>query len=216
MSFEDEFEKVCRNLGTRYKGFKKIFEELDKIPHPVIIETGCVRREDSWNSDGSSTVLFDKYVQFNGGELITIDINQTSTDCARKLCSLANVITADSIETLKNLAETGIKADLLYLDSFDCDWKDIFPSANHHLKELEAALPMITDKTLIVVDDCFYTKETKQVLGKGYLVAKYMSEHGAEPFLLDYQCGWKHLNKSAVKRTTTRKDVEHGKYTTER
>ena len=195
------WESVCRKLGCRHEGFLTIFKELDKLENPIIIETGCVRREESWNSDGSSSRLFNEYAKHHNGIFFTVDLSKESTDCAKKLCDQAIVMTGDSVEFLKDLAKSDIKADLLYLDSFDLNVEDPFPSSMHHLKELIAALPMIKPETLIVVDDCFYNV-AKLVSGKGALVAKYMDEHGAKPFLLDYQCGWTNL--------TTQEGVNHG------
>ena len=93
--------------------------------------------------------------------------------------------------TLKALAESGLKADLLYLDSFDHDSANPLPSAQHHMRELEAAMPMIGPQTMVVVDDCFYNGAVR---GKGALVGEYAATHNATPFLLDYQCGWTGMN----------------------
>ncbi len=191
MSFWDFFASIGPKLGMRREGFRQIFERLDQIKNPVIIETGCVRRDDSWSSDGSSTRLFDAYIQTNGGRFITIDIDPVSTACAQRHCQVAKVITADSVETLKHLAET-MKADLLYLDSFDFESRNPLPSARHHLQEIEAAEPMLKPETMIVVDDCFY-REGK-VNGKGALVSEFAAKHKLNPFLLDYQCGWTGYN----------------------
>lgn len=192
MDFWEYFETISRKLGARKEGFERIFKELDKIECPIIIETGCVRRDDSYDSDGSSSILFDNYVHFNPcAEFITIDISKESTDCAKRLCKNAEIITADSVAELARIATTGLKVDLLYLDSFDCIWADTLPSATHHLKELNAALPMITPQTLVVVDDCFFDGTVR---GKGSLVANELVKYNAHAFYEGYQCGWTGIN----------------------
>lgn len=128
------------------------------------------------------------YAQLRPGtRFVTVDIDRASTDCAKRHCKAAEIYTADSVTILGILASEGNQADLLYLDSFDCDLNNPLPSANHHLREIGAALPMISPETMVVVDDCFYNGT---VHGKGTLVAAFAAGRGADPFLLDYQCGW--------------------------
>src|SRR4029077_17609975 len=69
------------DLGNRKTTFTKIFEYLDAFKRPVIIvETGCARNmhdteEKNWRADGQSTILFDHYVQANGGRVYSVDID---------------------------------------------------------------------------------------------------------------------------------------------
>jgi|HubBroStandDraft_6_1064221.scaffolds.fasta_scaffold00056_25 predicted O-methyltransferase YrrM len=167
--------------------FEKIFRHLDKLGRPIrIVETGCVRELDDWSA-GYSTVLFDKYVKSKHGFLVeSVDINPKNAELCQQLVSQVRVTTGDSVEFLRSLSGT---VDLLYLDAMDVDWKNPLPSAQHHLNELMAALPLIRPDTLVVVDDC-RTPDFDGISGKGALVAEYMQRADAQIVFNDYQVGW--------------------------
>src|SRR5262249_52325678 len=143
-------------LGQRALTFAAIFEHLDKIDrHVQIIETGCMRNPDGWLGDGCSTVLFDRYVNSrrHGGRVVSIDIDHAAVNrCRRHVSDKVYVIGGDSVHWLKNVAEArnNFTLDLLYLDSFDfSDTTRPLACELHHINELYAAMPMISDETLI-------------------------------------------------------------------
>jgi hypothetical protein len=149
-----------QKLALRADTFAKICEYLDRFDRPVgIVETGCVRKADNWAGDGQSTILFDKYAQFHQGTVVyTVNLDEQATSMCRTLVSeRVKVHTGDSVAFLKALADAPpndlAAIDLLYLDSFDLDLEDVFPSAFHHMKELTAIAAMIHPETLVVVDD---------------------------------------------------------------
>jgi FkbM family methyltransferase len=199
-------------LSLRADTFAKIFEYLDRFDRPVgIVETGCVRKADAWEGDGGSTILFDKYAEFHPGSTVySVDIDAQATSLCRALVSeRVKLHTGDSVAFLKTLADTPpndlATVDLLYLDSFDLDHNDIFPSAFHHMKELTAITAMLHSETLVVVDDSpsyFSAVIDKgavklvtqpKIGGKGKFVADYAQQIGAEPYFAGYQCGWTRL-----------------------
>jgi hypothetical protein len=197
-------------LGMRAVSLAKIFEWLDRFDRPVgIIETGCTRQADSWGGDGGSTILFDKYAQFHPGSAVySVDIDSGAVTLCRSLVSnRVRLHTGDSVEFLANLADSRPAdlpfVDLLYLDSYDVDFENEFPSAFHHMKELVAAAPMIHSETLVVVDDSpssftgFFALDGQLHLmgparpgGKGKFVADYALHIGAERLFDGYQSGW--------------------------
>ncbi len=208
--FWDYFNgSVKPHLGRRSESFTKIFDYLDRFDRPVgIIETGCVREKGNWDGDGGSTLLFDKYASCHDGSVVhSVDIDKKATDLCRSLVSdKVTVHTGDSVAYLKTLADNppaGLKSvDLLYLDSFDVDYENVFPSAFHHVKELIAISPLIHAGTLVVVDDsppllsgyfidnAFHVIQKAKVDGKGKFVAAYAEHIGAVPYFTSYQCGW--------------------------
>jgi FkbM family methyltransferase len=124
------------------------------------------------------------------------------------------VHTGDSVGFLKGLADAPPAdlpfVDLLYLDSYDVNFDDVFPSAFHHIKELVAASPLIHPETLVVVDDSpssftgFVGPEGQLHLvtqpkagGKGKFVAEYAQQVGAEKIFEGYQCGWTRMRGGA-------------------
>ena len=180
-----------------------MFQYLDQFERQVrIVETGCVRGTDGelpgekWAGDGCSTILFDRYVTLRtfGGAVTSIDIDNASTNACRALVSDRTTVTqSDSVRWLSWLAADGAVADLIYLDSLDFDTVRPLASEVHHVNELMAALPMIGDHTLVVVDDSPVQMDQwgrVQVAGKGALVARYAVEVGAKLRFSKYQIGW--------------------------
>lgn len=208
--FWQYFEGIRPQLAARAWTFAQTFEYLDRLDHPVrIVETGCTREAGNWAGDGGSTLLFDKYAEFHAGSIVyTVDIDPAATALCRSLVSSrVRVHTGDSVKFLKQLADEASaelpSIDLLYLDSFDVNFNDVFPSAFHHMKELVAVAPLIRPETLVVVDDSpstftgfvgdggqLHLLQAFKVGGKGKLVAEYAEHIGAEKVFERYQCAW--------------------------
>ena len=191
MTFWTEyFNEVSNNLAGRSGSFKKIFKYLDKLKckEVFIVETGCYREENNYDGDGCSTLLFDNYVKYRGGNVIAIDINPEACKLARDNTSnKVEVICGDSVEELGYLEG---KVDLLYLDSFNItDWGNDWESSSHHLKELFAAKNIIKPGTLIVVDDNLRAADGR-LLGKGRLIGELMNALNLDPYIDEYQIGW--------------------------
>ena len=181
------FDDISPRLNKRRTSFETMFEYLSDIKHPTIIETGTYREENNYEGDGCSTLLFDKYIECHGGNLISIDNDPKAYQLARKATTEALVLERDSVE---GLGEMEGRADLLYLDSYNIeDWNNDWAPAAHHLKELFAAKNIIHPGTLIVVDDNIQTM-TGNLIGKGRLINELMESLGIEPYIFGYQIGW--------------------------
>jgi hypothetical protein len=182
------FSEVKPRLGSRADGFQKIFQHLNGVQNPIIIETGTYREEDNYTGDGCSTLLFDNYVSCHGGQLISVDIDPEACELAATSTSdNAEIVESDSVEFLGTLDG---RCDLLYLDSYNItDWNNDWAPAAHHLKELFAAKNIISPGTLIVVDDNVKTPQGKR-LGKGRLIYELMESLGIPCFIDAYQVGW--------------------------
>jgi hypothetical protein len=195
------------HLIGRADTFVKMFEHLDRFDGPVtIVETGCSRRdpaiEESWQGDGCSTVLFDRYAASHpGSHVYSVDIDPAAVaEAGKNVGSATTVACCDSIVYLKLLAKgevghhiVGLTVHLLYLDSFDFTSWDPLPSAIHHHAELMASMPMIRPETLVVIDDSPATLDGDQraeVGGKGLIVARHMMLCGADMAFCSYQTGW--------------------------
>ena len=186
-SWAEYFEGIKPRLNKRSDGFQKIFKYLTAIQDPIIIETGTYREENNYEGDGCSTLLFDTFVDYHGGAVVSVDIDPKACELAQKNTYFTEVIKSDSVEFLGILDG---KVDLLYLDSYNIeDWHNDWAPAAHHLKELFAAKNCIKDGTLIVVDDNLKTPNGKRV-GKGRLIYELMESLGIEPYFDGYQVGW--------------------------
>jgi len=174
---------VYKDLSKRANAFDLITSKLEELQRPVIIvETGCSRYENSWEGDGNSTVIWDKFVNAFGGEVYSVDINEDATKYARRLVSeKTKIFTSDSVEWLRSL---DLEVDLLYLDSFDIDWNNPEPSMRHHDKELDAAFRMLHKGSIVAVDD------NLENVGKGYIVQARAEELGWIPLVNEYVKAW--------------------------
>lgn len=205
--------EAAPKLGLREVSFRKIFKYLDSLDEStllVIVETGCVREANNWGGDGQSTVLFDRYLQYRtgGGSCFAVDIDPEATALCRTLVSeKTEVLTGDSVMVLRDVSSILKKYDasisLLYLDSFDLDWKNPAPSAVHHLKELVSIYDRVSPQTLVVVDDSpvnvmcsssvagdFQPARKPAIGGKGQYVAEYAQQVGASMLFSHYQSAW--------------------------
>jgi predicted O-methyltransferase YrrM len=157
----DTWESIFQRNITASKqrdssSFETMFEYLSEIKHPTIVETGTYREENNYEGDGCSTLLFDKYIECHGGNLLSIDNDPKACQLARNATTEALVIERDSVEAL---GEMEGRVDLLYLDSYNIeDWNNDWAPAAHHLKELCAAKNVVRPGTLIVVDDNIQTR----------------------------------------------------------
>ena len=189
--WENYYEEIKPLLGLRELGFTRIFEHLNNIKDPVIVETGTVREDYNFEGDGCSTILFDNYIDKQGGKLITIDIDPAACKNARTVTTHAEVIEADSVEYLSTLEG---HVDLLYLDSFNIyNWLDDWKASAHHLKEIFAAKNIIKEGTLIVVDDNLYvpkSEDSERKSGKGRIIHELMQSIGIPTFIDGYHIGW--------------------------
>jgi hypothetical protein len=155
--------------------FRKLFQLMRNLNKKelTIVETGT-------SAVGvDSTTLFDKYIRKYGGELYTVDINpQTSLLNKHKWCNKTKPIISDSVEFLEKFDK---EIDVLYLDSMDIDWLNPMESMQHGLMELYKALPKMSKKSLILIDDTpknsewlpfrnetYYKLKDKVTPGKGY------------------------------------------------
>jgi hypothetical protein len=191
--FDREF---APNLGPREASFRIMLETLalrargDGAPL-LVVETGSMREENGW-LDGQSTALWATFARYLPCEVHTVDLNADAAALVRRICGdQVQTHTEDSVGFLHRIvtAPQARQIDLLYLDSFDFDPRDPFPSAMHHVKELIAARPCLAKGSIVAIDDNFYNDQG-QCVGKGYLAMQWF-EHLRIPFLhKGYQVVW--------------------------
>jgi tetratricopeptide (TPR) repeat protein len=194
-----EWPKMARD-----NTFRKMFEHLDAFDRPVhIVETGCIEDPDNWAGNGCSTILFNKYVETHPASTArSLEIVPEKIKLGKEYCRFVNFYLGDSVEHLRKLAEHRViveelawrhSVDLLYLDASNHNWIHEAPSQAHHLNELMAAMPMLHNFSLVVVDDSIIVTDDypqSKVVGKGGLVAQYALEVGAEYQFCEYQVGF--------------------------
>ena len=188
-------------VRDRATSLSMVFEILDqkKSKDFFIVETGCMRADHgqlALGDDGASTYIFDDFINFYDGEVVSVDINPDNVRHAQKMVSdRTTVYCSDSVEFLWNIPEKR-KIDLLYLDSYDFEPDNPIPSQKHHLKELTAVMKNLRKGSIIMVDDNANTPEfewfTKLAQGgKAGFVKEFMKDVGAELLLDEYQIIWR-------------------------
>jgi hypothetical protein len=175
-----------RDLNLRAEAFDAITAQLESLGRPVtIVETGCLRQEGNWAGDGQSTLVWDKFVNYAGGTVLSVDLDPHAAALANSLTSdLTRVESNDSVAWLLHSAAVGLQVDFLYLDSYDIDWANPEPSMKHHEKELVAARPMLRPGTIVAVDD------NTPTAGKGYLVGVTAEREGWHVLADGYVRAW--------------------------
>jgi len=130
-------------------------------------------------SDGGSTIIFGKWATTRNAKLYSVDIDIRSVLCARMNTAdwtqNVSIIHSDSVEFLKNFEQP---IDFLYLDSYDYNKKNPKPAQEHCLNELLAAEDKLSDKAVVMIDDC-----DPQDGGKGPLAITHLVKNGWEILL---------------------------------
>lgn len=205
MTYSEQFSKkffarLLKPAGNnpqrdRASSFTIVFEELDKMKKTdyTIVETGCMRADHgdmAFGDDGASTYIFDDFINYYDGQVISVDICQDNVDHANKKTS--DRTTAYCEDSVSFLWDMGLKTkiDFLYLDSYDIERDNPHPSQLHHVKELCAVIKHLRKGSIICVDDhdAFFTGGQ---IGKGNYVKEFMEAIGAELLYEGYQIVWK-------------------------
>ncbi len=128
--------------------FLKLFEYFNNNPISIF-ETGS----SAWGTN--SSVLFDSYIKKFGGNFITVDIRKEPSEKLNKIFSKnSKAFVGDSLDFIKNYKKNELKkVDLVYLDSFDVDFKNPEPAMEHGLNEFLYLDKLVSPGTLIAIDD---------------------------------------------------------------
>ena len=193
-------------VRDRASSLDLVFELLDqkKDKNYLIVETGCMRADHTppgsplaLGDDGASTYIFDDFINYYDGEVLSVDIKQENVDYANEHTSdRTTAYCMDSVEFLWNLDPKN-KIDFLYLDSYDFEPTNPVPSQLHHIKELCAVMKNLKNDTIIVVDDHLNTPEFESYRatlaqgGKARFVEDFMKSIDAECLHDGYQIVWR-------------------------
>ncbi len=127
--------------------------------------------------------MFDALVNTCGGTVYTVDISEEAIETTRGLVS--NKVILAQTDSVYWLSQFGQPIDLLYLDSYDLDISDPWPSVKHHFFELTAASKNLHAGSIVCVDDTYAPKH-QPPFGKGMMICEYMKIIEAER-ITDYE-----------------------------
>ena len=186
-----------------YHTMKKSLELLlnNNSSNNIIVETGC-----STHQGTKSTTLWDMFVNKFGGNVYSVDLDNVAVVNANKMTSDKTLVTcSDSVKYLKTFTQP---IDLLYLDSYDVDFSNPLPSAQHHLNEFNAVKHLLHKGSIVLIDDtpisanwydnaCSIPENDSRKLnfnpnmsGKGSLVNIELEKMNATKILHQYQSLW--------------------------
>jgi hypothetical protein len=136
------------NKHINYLTFKKLFQEMDGLKNPYILESGIA------SAGTNSTYLFNEYVKKYGGFLWSVDINESLVNLHKgNMCPATQLICDNSVSFFTKWTKTHDTANVIYLDSYDLDFYNPQPSGNHGLAEYKSLIPVIKKNTLLLIDD---------------------------------------------------------------
>jgi hypothetical protein len=131
-----------------YLTFKELFKEINGLKDPIILETGIA------SAGTNSTYLFNEYIKKYGGRFWSVDINpHLIRRHTGNMCPGTTLVCQDSVKFLNDWVAVNDKVDVVYLDSYDLDWYNPEPSAQHGLNEYNALLPALKKNSLLLIDD---------------------------------------------------------------
>lgn len=182
--FESSLEDKIPQDNCRYKTFQHALQLMDERQARVIVETGTARfGKCNCLGDGCATFVFAEWASQHGAMVYSVDISQAALLRAERdleeLNEFVVLVHSDSVEFLKQFNQT---IDFLYLDSYDFEIENPDPSQAHHLKEIIAAYPRLSENSVVMIDDCGFSNG-----GKGKLVIKYLLNKGWRIVVSDYQ-----------------------------
>lgn len=179
---------VLNPIRNRKVSFDYVIDTLKKRKDIVIVETGCMRHDHgflSFGDDGCSTLIFDLLARYTNGKNYSVDLSIKNINFAKKICKNTMFINADSVTFLSSFRHLD-KVDLVYLDSYDFDPKNPYPSQLHHLNELKIVFGKLKSGALILIDDADAMVDGNYN-GKASLIIEYFDNLGIKPIVESYQ-----------------------------
>lgn len=183
------FLPLRHNFGKRRDTFRQVLKLLAERRARMLVETGTAREGLAGSkSNGASTIVFGLWAQQNDAVLHSVDVSAESIAAAQAevdrqgLQSAVRFHEQDSIQFLEDFDKA---VDFLYLDSYDYDKEDVAvqqASQEHHLAEFRSIEPRLTERSIVLIDDCRLPNG-----GKGKLVIEYMLERGWQIIADAYQ-----------------------------
>jgi ADP-heptose:LPS heptosyltransferase len=178
---------VNSHLGAytdRNRSFDVLLREMSRrFAQPTVVETGTIRAEEDWGGAGFFTHLMGAYLHRRGGALHSVDLSRENCEFARSWTRIfGETVRVTQQDSIQYLAKFPGSIDVLYLDSLDTTEAG---HAEHCQRELEAALPKLHDKSLIVIDDTPWRHEAW--VGKGAVAAPWLVQNGWRLLYAGYQ-----------------------------
>lgn len=183
-------------MGQIFRQAEKYLDQIDPDEIDWFVEIGTSRNGD----DGSTKTIADWAYRYDR-KLYTVDIDPVNINFVTSF-DISNLRTylGTGEHFFQTWPEHLGKISFLYLDNFDWDWHpentesfvleqqkryqelgivmNNVNSQRAHLEQMISALPYMTDKSIVVLDDTWYNKYWGHYSGKGGAVIPYLLAHG--------------------------------------
>lgn len=170
--------------NIRYQSFSIIIKHLITVNPKIMVETGTARHADlSCEGDGCSTLIFGYLAKMLNSKLYSVDNNVQSRRGGRAISTKfpghIEIVDSDSVDFLLGFDKGLI--DFLYLDSQEYD-DDVRVSQTNYYNEVTAAYMKLSEKAVVMIDDCGVFRKGNCDLVKGFLIGE-----GWDVLYLGYQ-----------------------------
>lgn len=157
-------------FNDRHRGFDLLLREITRrFPAPTIVETGSIRVEEDWEGAGFSTYLLGAFAERWGGEVVSVDSDARVSKFAESETREFRSVKVFKADPVAFLVEFGRPIDVLLLDSTDTHVKSCAKDAQ---AELEASMPWLHARSIVVLDDCVY--RAGRFVGRGELAVPWL------------------------------------------
>lgn len=181
--FNEYLQNRINSDNMRYFTMALSLELMEQRQAKILVETGTARYGSRYfATDGGSTIIFGEWAKNNNSLLYTVDISPLSIENSQLAVGSNNHVIFNCQDSITFLQDFNQPIDFLYLDSYDYEIGNPNPSQEHHLKEIIAAYPKLTSKSIVMIDDCDLPGG-----GKGGLVISYLLERGWKVLAAGYQ-----------------------------
>ena len=173
LNWDSWFSEFKSKPGGRFWTFKSAIGLFLQIPNSkIIVETGCLRQNEDWGA-GMSTYIFGRICKEYDKYLFTVDNDPEHLDMAKVVTKeFAEYINYNLDNSINFLQKFTRPIDLLYLDSLDCPLEedaDASIAQKHQLKELLSVYKLLTDHSVVLLDDNNWKNGGKTLLTKRFL-----------------------------------------------
>ncbi|ARG96664.1 class I SAM-dependent methyltransferase [Legionella micdadei] len=182
-----EFHSYKRQLNyTKRMRFLSMKLALDLLKStnelcPTLVEVGTLR--DKNVGGGHSTIKFAEYCSMYGGHLYSIDVDSQAIKHAientKNYHSWISFHEMDSVEFLQQFENP---INFLYLDGLDSLPGDEEKASLKQLEEIKTALPKLTERAIVLLDDADLFNQ-----GKTKYSSQYLEDNGFSLYVNNYQ-----------------------------
>jgi hypothetical protein len=189
------------NYYTMKEALRQLLFHNKDLNKFKIVETGCAAY------GAKSTLLWDKFVNFYDGSVVSVSLNEYAVkEASALISSKSKGVHSNSLDYLPKVDSL---IDFLYLDNGDVDFLNPLPSAMHNLEEFNKVKHLLHKNSIILIDDTPVSTEwlydgqnnpiystlkrqfNPKIAGKGSLVNLELEKMGATKILHQYQTLWR-------------------------